>query len=63
MNIANLARGGYPGRVVVTAGSETETGAGPFMDPRIMTPYLASIHDLKIDRSTPQTCSAFSSYP
>ena len=59
MNTGNMAGGGYPSTVIVTAGSETEKESGLLMDRRIMTNNLASIHDSEIDRATPQTWSAF----
>ena len=50
MITSNTALAGHPGRVIVTAGSETAKGSGLLMGSLLMTDNLATIHDSEIDR-------------
>jgi mRNA interferase MazF len=54
MITSNLARGGYPSRIVVTAGSPEGSQMGLRLDSVIVTDNLSTVHDDEIERTLGQ---------
>ena len=50
MITSNMARAGYPSRVVVLAASENAKQSGLLMDSVVMTDNLATVHFSEIDK-------------
>jgi mRNA interferase MazF len=50
MITSNMARGGYPGRVIVRVADEGARRSGLLMDSVIMTDNLATVRHAEIDR-------------